>query len=397
MFIMCAQFNGKFYDQIDGMTMGSPLGPLFVNAFMDEFENKHMEKLNELGVQAWLRFVDDVFAAIRSKECATNILEFLNKQHPNIKFTIEMEKSGKLPFLDTCVTRKSTGFSTNLYHKKTFTGVYLNWTSLTSRKYKISLIKCLCDRIWRICQDEQQRDVEIQKLRMILIKNQYPENIIEKEIKRFVERKRSDRAEQQQQPHQSPEQQPQPQRSPEQQQQNKPQEKQKRFIVLPYSNYKVEEFARRLTRLVNDTFPQVDMQVAFKAPNEIGKLFPFKDNIKETHMQSLVVYKIRCATCGAEYIGKTERILAHRIKEHNNAKSDSAIQMHKKEHPTHEIDATNSEILDKADNNFKLMLKEMLHINKLKPVLNTQHAAKYKNDSTKFNSQLNTIIIARQI
>ena len=287
--------------------------------------------------------------------------------------------------------------STNLYHKKTFTGVYLNWTSLTSKKYKISLIKCLCDRIWRICQDEQQRDVEIQKLRMILIKNQYPENIIEKEIKRFVERKRSDRAEQQQQPHQSPEQQPQPQRSPEQQQQNKPQEKQKRFIVLPYSNYKVEEFARRLTRLVNDTFPQVDMQVAFKAPNEIGKLFPFKDNIKETHMQSLVVYKIRCATCGAEYIGKTERILAHRIKEHNNAKSDSAIQMHKKEHPTHEIDATNSEILDKADNNFKLMLKEMLHINKLKPLLNTQHAAKYKNDSTKFNSQLNTIIIARQI
>jgi len=223
---------------------------------------------------------------------------------------------------------------------------------------------------------------------MILIKNQYPENIIEKEIKRFVDRKQPSQSEQQHQP--------QPQQPPEQQQ-NTPQEKQKRFIVLPYSNYKVDEFARRLTRLVNDTFPLVDMKVAFKAPNEIGKLFPFKDNIKETQMQSLVVYKIRCATCGAEYIGKTERILAHRIKEHNNAKSDSAIQMHKKEHPTHEIDATNSEILDRADNNFKLMLKEMLHINKLKPVLNTQHAAKYKNDNTKFNPQLNTIIIARQI
>ncbi len=26
-----------------------------------------------------------------------------------------------------------------------------------------------------------------------------------------------------------------------------------------------------------------ELKVAFKAPNEIGKLFPFKDNIKENH------------------------------------------------------------------------------------------------------------------
>ncbi len=57
------------------------------------------------------------------------------------------------------------------------------------------------------------------------------------------------------------------------------------------------------------------------------------------------------------------------------------------------------EIIDKADNNFKLMLKEMLHINKLKPMLNTQHAAAYKkrNKEEMFISQLNTIIIARKV
>ncbi len=44
--------------------------------------------------------------------------------------------------------------------------------------------------------------------------------------------------------------------------------------------------------------------------------------IKENHLQSLVVYKIRCETCGQENIGKTERILNHRINEHNNAKKD---------------------------------------------------------------------------
>ena len=69
------------------------------------------------------------------------------------------------------------------------------------------------------------------------------------------------------------------------------------------------------------------MKESFKAQNEIGKKFPFKDNIKEIQEQSLVVYKIKCQTCNEIYIGKTERILAHRIKEHNskNKSIESAI------------------------------------------------------------------------
>jgi len=37
------KFNGKYYDQIDWVAMGSTLGPFFANIFMDEFENSHME------------------------------------------------------------------------------------------------------------------------------------------------------------------------------------------------------------------------------------------------------------------------------------------------------------------------------------------------------------------
>jgi len=48
------QFNGKYYEQIDGVAMGSPLGPLFANIFMDEFEQTHMKKLTELGVLSWM-------------------------------------------------------------------------------------------------------------------------------------------------------------------------------------------------------------------------------------------------------------------------------------------------------------------------------------------------------
>ena len=39
------QFNGEFFDQVDWVAMGSPLGPLFANIFMMDFEEKHMGQL----------------------------------------------------------------------------------------------------------------------------------------------------------------------------------------------------------------------------------------------------------------------------------------------------------------------------------------------------------------
>jgi hypothetical protein len=54
---------------------------------------------------------------------------------------------------------------------------------------------------------------------------------------------------------------------------------------------------------VNETFPQVELRVEFRAPNTIGNMFPYKDNVKDPYLQSHVVYKITYETCGAQYIG----------------------------------------------------------------------------------------------
>ena len=145
-------FNKKFYRQIDGVSMGCRLGPIISDIFMNDFEIKHMEKLTELGVKHWFRYVDDTFVVIRNKDQAEKILDFLNSQHATIKFTMEKEINKSINFLDVKIRiENDNSISTSTYHKPTFTGVMLNWNSLTSMKYKKGLIRCLLDRSSKIC------------------------------------------------------------------------------------------------------------------------------------------------------------------------------------------------------------------------------------------------------
>ena len=73
--------NSKFYEQIDSVAMGSPLGPLFANWFLKDFESNFIENdRHKLGIQLWKRCVDDVFAILKNNE-ANNILQYLNRKH----------------------------------------------------------------------------------------------------------------------------------------------------------------------------------------------------------------------------------------------------------------------------------------------------------------------------
>ena len=91
-------FNNDIYIQIDGVAMGSPLGPLLANIFMVELENVLVPKLNDY-VKKWRRFVDDTFVYIKHGS-TEYVLSILNSFHDNIKFTYEQENNNRLPFLD---------------------------------------------------------------------------------------------------------------------------------------------------------------------------------------------------------------------------------------------------------------------------------------------------------
>ena len=106
--------------------------------------------------QKWpLQFLKTIyisFTMFDSKDNANKFLSFLNSRHDSIKFTLEFEEDNKIPFLDILLKRcPDNTFSTSVYRKKTFTGLYTKWDSFTPRKYKINLIRTLTYRCFRIC------------------------------------------------------------------------------------------------------------------------------------------------------------------------------------------------------------------------------------------------------
>ena len=77
--------------------------------------------------------------------------EYLNKLHPNIKFTKQDELDNTLPFLDVLITRDDGLLNTSIYEKPTFSGLRTKWTSFVP---KVNLLISLLSRAWHICSSQ---------------------------------------------------------------------------------------------------------------------------------------------------------------------------------------------------------------------------------------------------
>ena len=89
------------YVQVDGVSMGSPLGVTFANFYMSHLENQVFENNPELKPTVYCRFVDDCFLVVSStSEIDLLISQF--RQNSVLNFTHEIG-GGKLNFLDVSI------------------------------------------------------------------------------------------------------------------------------------------------------------------------------------------------------------------------------------------------------------------------------------------------------
>ena len=158
---------------MDGLAMGSPLGPLMANAIMCKVEGK-LERDGKMP-EDYNRYVDDTLNLSTDIGTAIMFHQTLNDAHPSLTFTMEVQKDGQLPFLGMLITKEDIRISTSVYGQPTDTGLFLHYQSHVDKRYKTGLISSSesfqeeCDRI---------------RSRFVLLK--YPEALVKSVILEFT-------------------------------------------------------------------------------------------------------------------------------------------------------------------------------------------------------------------
>ena len=181
------QFNGALYEQTDGVAMGSPLGPLLANVFMTSIE-ENLERQGKVP-SFYRRYVDDALTIMPNMAAASSFLDTLNLAHSSVKFTMETENNGMLPFLGTQLLNRSPRIETKVYVKPTNSGLLLHFQSNVDNRYKNGLLRTMLDRAHRLSSSWSHFSDECDRLKSVFSRLKYPKQLVNSTIKRFVDSK----------------------------------------------------------------------------------------------------------------------------------------------------------------------------------------------------------------
>ena len=197
---------------------------------------------------------------------------------------------------------------------------------------------------------------EIEYLRTFFISNGYPENIIQTEIRRFLNKLFI----------------------------TKPQystvEKEKIYLKLPYVTEKISRYVNKQIRnIIMKYYPQINIKTAYVNNFKIKNFMKHKDCIP-SQWCSDIVYCFKCAVCNNCYIGSTNRSLAVRISEHQGISfrtkqmlarpQQSAVRNHSEWNCNKQPKEEEFSIIFKGKNSHEIRIAESLIIKRQKPTIN---------------------------
>ena len=116
-----------------------------MNLAMEDFEEKALDSA-PTKLHIWYHYMDGIFTILH-EYAIKKFTEHISSQSEHIKFTIEAEQDGQLPFLDTLVILNDDGtMKTKIYRKLTYTDQYLNCDSNHHLEHKKSVVHTLLCR-----------------------------------------------------------------------------------------------------------------------------------------------------------------------------------------------------------------------------------------------------------
>jgi hypothetical protein len=255
-------FNNNLYKQLDGLSMGNPVAPAMANIFMCHLEEQYLAQCDSnFKPLFYRRYLDDTFVIFRKPEHADKFLNLINSCHPSIKFTMDTEEEGSLPFLDVRINRAeigtgntiTTSFSSDIFRKATFTGLGTSFFSFCPFKYKINAIKTLIHRAYKLTSNFTLFHNELEFLRNYFANNGYPKFHIESIIKKHLNSIYQPNPKQTTVP------------------------KNIIYVIFPYYGEISLKLERSLNNIIGKYFPQIEIIVAFSNSSKISSMFKIKD------------------------------------------------------------------------------------------------------------------------
>lgn len=322
-------YNNKIYTQTDGVAMGGPASSVVAEIYM-QFHEKNALSTSQQPPKIWQRYVDDVFAIIKTTNLET-FFNHLNSQHPNIKFTLEQEKDQKIAFLDTLIVRNNNKIKVQIYRKPTHTDQYLDFNSNHQLAAKESVISSLLSRAEHVVSDPEDKSRELHYITNVLMANNYTQSAISK-VKRKLNTERVPVVEDDN-------------------------EEYKGFINLPY----IKNTSENLRRIFN----QHKIRCTFYSSETLRKRLSHpKDKIAKDN-QNNIIYRIPCQDCDAVYIGESKRSLKQRSTEHARAVKNGDVTKNEiADHCwkfDHKFNWDEKRIVDKEQDWTSRKVKETIH------------------------------------
>ena len=342
--------------------MGSSLGPVLANIIMTECEKVILPKLiKKKIVKFYVRFVDDTLLLVKKSEI-NKVLAAFNSFNSNLQFTVDDFTNTNPHFLDLEICSDN---GLKIFRKDTHTGQYVHIDSFTPWRWKTAWIRSLADRAIRLCSPRYLQQ-ELKSLKDFAAWNGFPRKIVNSIINRASNKKKVSQTTE-----------------------IVTDERPKVFFSVDFAGSHGENLIKKCFKKLNRFTNQ---NVNFVTHYSVKKL-SFYTNMKDKTdklSKSSVVYEFTCPGCAQAYIGKTDRTLYVRTKEH--ATTITAVKSHIESCAnfhhlfslynmySNDVDVTNwkinivresTKILDASNNWNILLFKEAYYIKQKQPILNT--------------------------
>jgi len=369
--------DGYIYNQTDGMPIGKSISGPIAGIYLHWFENTYiLNETCEFKPHFWKRMRDDILIIWRQGDTEFDkFYWYLMGIEPRIKFTVEREKDGVLPFMD--IRRERDNLITKVYRKDTHTNRYLHWRSNHSKSFLLGIVKGQIHRAHYFCDLKEDLLEELGFLRDVFVMNGYPLRLVNevihnswaKETKKSILRNQPT---------------------------NKTEEKKKSeyFDVLhaPY----IQGFTENLQKKLR-TF---NVGIVNKKGNTIKQAICHMKQKIPKEQQKNKIYKFNCKDCKSWYIGETGQKMENRTYQHKNdvrnGKETNAIFMHLQGNNNHSIEWEAS-YLDREEDWKKRKIKEALYINSMDPkkLMNLEKGFEINQCWNEFNPQIRTIALRK--